>query len=372
MTFYTKELTPISPTTSNRDDAPWVKNKQICIVCLDDFDTKAMIALLHGINIDEPGDIINFANNYNHYLCYDCTIRLLNINITLACPTCRRVVHINNIKIYDNIRHIYINEPLVQDLQNANVQRQVNIEVESLWRTNKQLTTIPSDIIHFEYLTDLNLSYNQLTDISDLSYKLRCTNIRQLDLSYNQLTSLPAVFGELVNIKELNLSNNQLITLPEQIGQLVNMDWLDLSNNNLDCLPTDIKELLYLQELNLSNNKFNSLPLEICKLPCLTNLDLSNNNLDCLPVEIKTLRWLKYLNLSNNKFKQLPPIPPHDLHWLNLSNNCLRYLSADIGELVHLRELNLSNNQLTELPVQMNQLVNLEELRNTSFTIYKE
>jgi Leucine-rich repeat (LRR) protein len=56
-----------------------------------------------------------------------------------------------------------------------------------------------------------------------------------LDLSYMELTKIPPEIAGLENLQELNLSNNQISDLSNLVG-LENLQELDLSNNQISDL----------------------------------------------------------------------------------------------------------------------------------------
>ncbi|WP_138500367.1 leucine-rich repeat domain-containing protein [Nostoc sp. PA-18-2419] len=44
------------------------------------------------------------------------------------------------------------------------------------------------------------------------------TNLRELDLSYNQISEIPEAIANLTNLRELVLSYNQISEIPEAIA----------------------------------------------------------------------------------------------------------------------------------------------------------
>jgi Leucine-rich repeat (LRR) protein len=118
------------------------------------------------------------------------------------------------------------------------------------------------------YKTIWNLE--RLKDKLKLNYSLlELTNLEQLWLSNKQITTLPQEIGQLTNLQELWLYKNQLTRLPQEIGQLTNLQYLWLNNNQLTILPREIGQLTNLHTLWLHNNQLTSLPQEIGQL---TNL----------------------------------------------------------------------------------------------------
>ena len=45
-------------------------------------------------------------------------------------------------------------------------------------------------------------------------------HLQELNLSYNQLTEIPKELGQLNSLQRLDLSNNQLTEIPKELGQL--------------------------------------------------------------------------------------------------------------------------------------------------------
>ncbi|MGB7895124.1 MAG: leucine-rich repeat domain-containing protein, partial [Microcoleus sp.] len=80
----------------------------------------------------------------------------------------------------------------------------------------------------FSSMTQMDLSDNQITDISFLG---SLTNLTTLELSYNKITEISSL-GSLTNLTTLNLSYNK-ITEISFLGSLTNLTTLNLSFNKI-------------------------------------------------------------------------------------------------------------------------------------------
>ncbi len=154
-----------------------------------------------------------------------------------------------------------------------------------------------------EYISEIDVSYNRLTYLPDLS---RFKNLQILDCSDNNLTSLPKLNEKLQILK---CYNNQIISLPE-LNE--NLEYLRCSNNNLSLLPKLNKNL---QKLWCSINKLTLLP----KLnENLNTLGCSFNNLIILP---ELNENLKMLFSSGNKLPNILNIDTTEL--TNIERNTI-------------------------------------------------
>ncbi len=111
----------------------------------------------------------------------------------------------------------------------------------------EKLQTLAGTLTSLTNLTKLNLSYNQLTDLSGLK---ELTNLTQLDLRHNQLTDLSGL-KELTNLTQLDLRENQLKNIPPEF---FNRDW-----------QIHWKEGYVPDGLNLYGNPLETPPVEIVK-----------------------------------------------------------------------------------------------------------
>ena len=253
----------------------------------------------------------------------------------------KQPVVISNILIPDsNFRDCLTNNYNINFDSNwkiTNPQSDIN-NITSIVCNNDNISNI-SGIWGFTNLTDLDLSYNQISSLPAEIWNL--TNLTNLDLSYNQITGLPAEIWNLTNLTTLDLSDNQITGLPAEIWNLTNLTNLYLSYNQITGLPAEIWNLTNLTDLDLGNNQISSLPAEMTGFTNLTDLDLSYNQISSLPTEI----W----NLTN-------------LTTLDLSYNQLTGLSAEIWNLTGLSYIYLSDNQISSLPAEMTGLTNLMTL----------
>lgn len=129
-----------------------------------------------------------------------------------------------------------------------------------------------------------------------------------LNLSNKNLRAVPRSISELSNLQALNLSHNQIndVSVPIQLKKLNNLQYINLSYNKFDDFPIALNLLSNLRSLNLSNNKFKTIsPATFTKgnYANLRELNLSRNNLKSLSYNITNLTDLKLLNLKyNNEF----------------------------------------------------------------------
>ncbi len=164
-------------------------------------------------------------------------------------------------------------------------------EIVGLKISDFELKRLPNSIKAFQNVEILDLSLNQLTDISILS---QLKQIRTLYLNGNQLTDISAL-SHLKQITTLNLSKNQLTDI-SVLSQLKQLTALYLSNNRL----IDISTLSYLKQLE--------------------TLDLKNNQITDISA-LHDLKQLKQLGLQKNPIKVLPEwicdFPNMDIQWKN-------------------------------------------------------
>ena len=277
--------------------------------------------------------------------------------------------------VADQVAGGNVNAVLTQDMVNSclflyavgkDIQNLTGIDVlvnlQYLFLSSNEITSLPDSIGNISALQELDLSYNQLNSLPDSLTNI--TGLRELSLSYNQLSSLPENLGNINSLQLLNVSGNQLTSLPNSIGNLANIQMLYLNKNQLTELPETIIGLERLEWFYIASNKLTSLPENIGNLASLNELDLSFNEIASIPESINNLSNLLRLNLYSNKLMSVPETIGNlnNLEALILAYNQIANLTNSIGNLSNLQTLSLDFNQLTSLPEGIDNLSNLQQM----------
>jgi internalin A len=215
----------------------------------------------------------------------------------------------------------------------------------------------------FNDLTHLELSYNELSDVSSLS---GLTGLMGLDLNSNKLSDLGAL-SELTGLTDLNLYSNKLSDVAALSGLtwLIRLDLsfnqvsdvaalsgltglmrLDLSSNQVSDVAA-LSELTGLKELSLSSNQVSDVTA-LSGLTGLTYLDLNSNKLSDVAA-LSELTGLTYLDLNSNKLSDVAPLSGlTELTVLNIGFNQVSDVAALSG-LTGLTYLDLYSNKLSDV-----------------------
>ncbi len=225
-------------------------------------------------------------------------------------------------------------------------------KLTNLYLVGNELSDI-SVLSYLPNLTNLYLGVNHIYDISVLSYLPKLTN---LSLGVNQLTDI-SVLSYLPNLINLNLGGNQLTDI-SVLSHLSNLTNLNLGGNQIYDISI-LSHLSKLTSLNLGGNKLSDISV-LSYLPNLRTLDLVENELSDISV-LSHLPKLTSLNLGGNELfdiSALSHLPK--LTSLNLGGNELSDISA-LSHLPKLTSLNLGGNELSDISV-LSHLPKLTEL----------
>ncbi|KAK9706813.1 hypothetical protein RND81_07G153200 [Saponaria officinalis] len=179
-------------------------------------------------------------------------------------------------------------------------------------------------------ITEINLSFHNLSGTISWNFLRNLSNLKSLDLSHNNLEGyVPNWVWSLKNVQKFNLSYNQFggifgishsihkssviqsidlshnrFTKLGNFSGFFNLIHLDISHNNLRVLSSGFfQNLTKLNYLDVSNCNISGNINPIKKLKSLKYLDVSNNNLvGKIPSDFPTINNLKFLNISFNKF----------------------------------------------------------------------
>lgn len=183
--------------------------------------------------------------------------------------------------------------------------RILDVRNSDSWRAKNpnKLEVIPEAIEHLQGLEELYISRVKLEKVPDSLTKL--TGLKVLDLHYNQITTLPDL-SPLKNLKILHLFINRLTEI-KGVEHLRELEFLDLGANELSTLIDNIDVLEQLRVLNLCSNKIKTLPDALCNLRYLEKLDIYSLPLNGqLPRDFVKLNYLPWLRLDNIGLPALP------------------------------------------------------------------
>jgi len=236
------------------------------------------------------------------------------------------------------------------------------------------LDEIPSNILDFNILLNLDLSRNNISKIEKLP-----PNLKQLEISDNDILSIDkkCIPDSLVN---LNLNNNKISTLDFITP---NLKVLNINRNYIESINSS--QILNLNTLNIEDNHLKELDLSDSKE--LVILNISDNiltNIDKLPPQINELELrincvteINYLPALLYKFiahkgkikKFNLEKFPENLNILDLYDNKLEKC-LPLHE--NLKEVDLMNNNLNEMCIFHDNMKILDIRNNSELKLTKE
>ena len=202
-------------------------------------------------------------------------------------------------------------------------------------------------------LTELNLSWNKITDITPLS---ALTNLTYLNLNYNQITDITGL-SALTNLTYLSLSANPITDITG-LSALTNLTYLDLSANQITDI-TGLSALTNLTDLNLFGNQITDIT-GLSALTNLTYLNLYQNQITDI-TGLSALTNLTDLALGHNQIIDITGLSGlTNLTLLDLEINQIIDITGLSG-LTNLTKLELCWNKIIDI-IPLSTLTNLTEL----------
>ncbi|XP_063596862.1 leucine-rich repeat-containing G-protein coupled receptor 5-like isoform X2 [Penaeus indicus] len=268
---------------------------------------------------------------------------------------------------------------LIRDLQMLNLAR------------NKVTHLRNGDFLGNDKLLSLSLHQNQIVEVDDEAFT-PLTSLQVLDLTENQLRLIPPAILSLSQLRRLHLGNNQLTYISEEsfkglslLKQVVLQPnpLAAVHNQAFSHLPSltklilkEIRDLEEFPSLNGTHNlellridraSLKSVPDNLCSFtPRLLSLNLHLNSITSIP-QLTNCSHLRLLDLSNNALTSLGHnnfVGAPSLQDLLLHHNKITYIPADaFTGLSKLQVLALQHNQIKEIqPDAFLPLVGLEDI----------
>lgn len=181
------------------------------------------------------------------------------------------------------------------------------LALEAISITSSNLTTLPNKSFSGHKLSNLDLSKNEIVDISENSFH-ELDQLQILDLSNNKLTKLPSnIFKSTRNLEKVYLNANNLEQLQKGwTNGLENLIELSISDNKLSMLESDqFNKLKNIRRLYVNNNEIELVSGKLT-LNSLTILKLGGNKLKLISIDTFTkLPSLIQISIDSNKLESV-------------------------------------------------------------------
>jgi Leucine-rich repeat (LRR) protein len=262
-----------------------------------------------------------------------------------------------------------------------------------------ELDSIPYEIVNFKFLTALNISHNNITDVPVILGSLR--HVEHVYFQKNRLEILPQSLSNWSMLLTCNMSSNNFRSLPSATNSWFNLQDLDVSDNILSSILVDAPDggarasefyiCSTLQKLSISGNllqtsiMIHALCTSLRILNCnsnillrqmpftnkydqhhkslnITEISLRGCVLNELPSFIRRFPHLEMVDMSYNMIEVLQESgirAMRELLSLCLNGNLIRELPECISALSNLTKLQISNNLLSTLPISIADMANL-------------
>ena len=228
------------------------------------------------------------------------------------------------------------------------------------------ITELPSSVGGLEYIKELNLSGNHLSDLPEGLCIVHSNGGVSINIDNNLLCDptgiTHCILGEIkVDFEKQNctkvkhdqemdfllqfINENSLDSFSSTIFENVTWEWKD------SVLTNDEKQVERITEIKWVNLGISSLPGTIQHLEYLVSLELEENKLSVLPAEIKWLISLEILQAHDNQLVSLPAFIGNltNLKYFDVQNNLLMSLPESLKNLSNLQLFNVGDNQITSL-----------------------
>nr|XP_006817675.1 PREDICTED: protein flightless-1 homolog [Saccoglossus kowalevskii] len=207
-----------------------------------------------------------------------------------------------------NLQVLILNNNPLEHAQLRQLTSLVQLTTLHLRNTQRNFNNIPPQLDMLVNLSDVDLSYNELSRVPEAFYQIK--SLKRINLSNNSITEISTLCDNWTNLETLNLSRNKLASLPNAICKCTSLKRLFLNCNMLDFdgIPSGIGKLYDLEHFMAANNKLEMIPESLCRCGKLKKLVLNGNRLVTLPESIHFAQ-LDLLDVRDNNGMVMPPKP---------------------------------------------------------------
>ncbi|KAJ5068003.1 hypothetical protein M0811_12703 [Anaeramoeba ignava] len=159
-------------------------------------------------------------------------------------------------KFIPKLTHLTLDSCKMKNFKDVFLDGSLTNKIKSFTCTHNFINFFDESLKSLQEIENLDLHSNKITEITGMNY-INIKNLNTLNLSFNQISSVSQIYMFLGYIKELNLSGNRL-TSTKGLTKLYSLEKLDISENKI----TSIKEITALRKIP------NLFDLKIALNPC--------------------------------------------------------------------------------------------------------
>ncbi|XP_072930518.1 uncharacterized protein ltl [Epargyreus clarus] len=200
----------------------------------------------------------------------------------------------------------------------------------------------------------LDISYSQLPDFADHSFRELGLSITRLKLNFDNLSDLKeSVFTKLDLVDYFSLADNSLIEMPRHVlRHLPHVKTLDLCRNKITKLTEeDFKDIQEVEHLVVPDNQISK--IERHALPkALKHVHLGINKLNTLNGALRELDNLEWIFINANHLKTIDnelPVKAKKIVLIHAAHNELQNLPKDLKQMPSLESLYFYDNNIKSL-----------------------
>ncbi|XP_054712158.1 toll-like receptor Tollo [Uloborus diversus] len=233
---------------------------------------------------------------------------------------------------------------------------------------NNSLTSFPVAINKMEYLQELDLSLNSISNITNDTFE-NLKSLVVLDLKSNLVGNLSrGTLRDQYSLRILDLSKNRIQSLEHGIfDDAIELEQIELNDNLLSDINGLFMNLQNLRVLNVSRN--NITWFDYALVPSgLVHLDMHSNRIDSLGnyFELETVLKLRYMDASFNRIKEINAATfPNALEAASLRNNSVKIINPfTFMSKTNLTMMDLRNNNIQNLDINALRLISIPINKN--------